>query len=500
MEVIMRRKYDIRNKKSFVIILLVVIIVIAIFSLFIYEYKQADKIEYKIDNDSVIQDTNGNYLEINEDAILKKRWNDNYYLVYQDKKINFGKKLVIYNTITGKMKLYGTFYEIKEDGKIVDNKNETVLDNVTDTKFYKAADREYLLVDRIIISDDRKIETANYLLVELDKLGNAKLSNNKINLKTITETKLVTTKYTFDINNEILNYGKYDIDLKKIIGSSNQYLPSSSGSGSGSGTGGGSGSGSGSGNGTGTGGNGSGSGSGSGNGTGGGTGNGVINTGENGKPTSPDEIKDKIKMTSIVRVTEGLNQIDFDYVIYDPYNEYKDVYAEIKKTSEIEIVHLSKTDTHLVINNLNPNTEYKIDFIYTSLNENGEVVPTTFETMSLKTKMPKYSIAVYKLNNVTNVLSYKVYLQEGYKINKVDVNLSFKYHVVDLDSGSTTVKDGSIDSSLVVDTDLNYVVGSFDISGYDIVKGSLVKLKINGVNGSFGYLPVVSTSSFKYGG
>ena len=167
MEVIMRRKYDIRNKKSFVIILLVVIIVIAIFSLFIYEYKQADKIEYKIDNGSVIQDTNGNYLEINEDAILKKRWNDNYYLVYQDKKINFGKKLVIYNTITGKMKLYGTFYEIKEDGKIVDNKNETVLDNVTDTKFYKAADREYLLVDRIIISDDRKIETANYLLVEL---------------------------------------------------------------------------------------------------------------------------------------------------------------------------------------------------------------------------------------------------------------------------------------------------------------------------------------------
>ena len=83
MEVIMRRKYDIRNKKSFVIILLVVIIVIAIFSLFIYEYKQADKIEYKIDNGSVIQDTNGNYLEINEDAILKKRWNDPFPLIQE---------------------------------------------------------------------------------------------------------------------------------------------------------------------------------------------------------------------------------------------------------------------------------------------------------------------------------------------------------------------------------------------------------------------------------
>ena len=32
-------------------------------------------------------------------------------------------------------------------------------------------------------------------------------------------------KYRFDINNEILNFGSYDIDLKKIIGSTNQYKP-----------------------------------------------------------------------------------------------------------------------------------------------------------------------------------------------------------------------------------------------------------------------------------
>ena len=63
----------------------------------------------------------------------------------------------------------------------------------------------------------------NYLLVELDKIGNAKLSNNKINLKTISPTKLVTSKYTFDIANEILTYGSDIIDLKKIIGSTNTY-------------------------------------------------------------------------------------------------------------------------------------------------------------------------------------------------------------------------------------------------------------------------------------
>lgn len=493
----MRRKWDIRNKKSFIYILIVVIIVSAVFSLFIYEYRQADKIEYKIENGAILQDINNNYLEISEDAILKKRWNDNYYLVYQDKKIDFGKKVIVYNTIKGNMKLYGTFYEIREDGKIIDNKKETIIENTTDTKFYKIEDRKYLLVDRIIVSDDRKIETSNYLLVELDKLGNAKLSNNKINLKTITETTLVTTKYKFDINNEILSYGVNEIDLKKIIGSSNEYVSSndkdnlddgdaSSDIDNGSSSN----------NTTTTNGTGSGIGYGS---SAGGTGNGVINSTEQGEKIDPDEIMSKIKMTSIVRVYEELNQLSFDYVIYDPYNEYKDVYAEIKKEGEIEVIHLSKMDTHLVINNLNSNTEYEVSFIYTSSNELGEIVPTTFESMTLKTKKPEYSITIHKLSNVTNTLSYKVYLQDGYKINKVYTNISFRHQVIDED-GNTIIKNASYDDSILIDSDYKYVMGSLDISGYDIVIGSMISLKIKGVSGSFGYLPLDSVYSFRYGG
>ena len=141
-----------------------------------------------------------------------------------------------------------------------------------------------MLVDREIVSSDKFTNTVNYLLVELDKLGNAKLSNNKINLKTITPMILVTSKYRFDINNEILNFGSYDIDLKKIIGSTNQYKPeevdkdgesdgttgeNGGNAGNGTGTGG---AGGGTGDGTGFGG-----GTGTGNGTGIGNGNGVIN-------------------------------------------------------------------------------------------------------------------------------------------------------------------------------------------------------------------------------
>lgn len=503
----MKRKYDIRNKKNFVLILVLSIAVICIFSLFIYKYKQAGKIEYLIETGSVIQDTDKNFINVEADATLKIRWNDNYYLIYQDKKINLGKKVIVYNTITGGMKLYGNFYEIEENGKIVDYKDETVLANTTDTKFYKLADREYLLVDRRISSMDGSIEADNYLLVELDKLGNAKLSNYKLNLKTITPTVLVTSKYRFDIANEILNFGAYDIDLKKILGSSNQYKPeedddSDGEGGTGTGTGTGSGTGTGDGNGNG---NGSGSGTGTGMGTGDGTGGSgdVINNNESGNITDIEQIKDKTKMTSIVRFTEGLTQIDFDYVIYDPYNEYKSVYAEIIKpeSESIEVIHLSKNDTHMVLNNLLANTEYKVKFIYTTLDsETNKLVSTTFEELTLKTKMPVYKIGVQKVSKFYNYITYEVFLQEGYSIDKVNVNLSFDYtEVVDTETMQEEVKTASIPSTVPVVDGVKSVRGTIDITGYSIDEDALLKLTVVSVEKENEFLDIDSSYTFRFG-
>ena len=491
------RKYDIRNKKNFIVILILSISIIGIFSLFIYKYNKASKILYSIESGSVLQDVNKNYVSIDDDAILKMRWDSSYYLVYDDKKINLGKKVIVYNTITGGMKLYGTFYEINNDGKIVENKDETILSNTTDCKFYKLDDREYLLVDRTITSDDRSIEANNYILVELDRTGNAKLSNNKINLKTISPTKLVTSKYSFDIANELLNFGKYDIDLKKIIGSTNQYVPDKSDTSDNGG------------NkdnnsnvdsviGQGNGGNGIGTGS------NGGVGD-VINNGDIGNITDIEEIIDKIKMTSIIRVVEGLTQIDIDYIIYDPYNEYKSVYVEVVGAGKVDVVYLSKNDTHVTLDNLLVNTDYKLNFIYTTAKVNDEtgeedLVPYTFEQFDLRTKIPEYSISVYKISKVYNTLTYKVNLQSGFNISEVNVNLSFDYKDIDPETMDVVKKKASIDSSVnVSDFTSKSVIGTFDITGYDIDADTLLKLTIkNVVNGEI-TLPINTTYTFRFG-
>lgn len=489
----MRRKYDIRNKKNFVIILILSIIIIGIFSLFIYKYKHTEKIEYNVKTGSVVQDSSKNFVNIEEDALLKVRWNGNYYLVYQDNKISLGKKVIVYDTITGDIKLYGKFYEIQSDGKIIENNNETVLTNSGNVKFYKLDDREYLLVDKQITSNDESINASGYLLVELDRMGNAKLSNYNLNLKTINPTVLRTSLYSFDIANEILRFNNLEIDLKKIIGSSNQYKEekkdqdkendNENGNG------------------------------GAGNGDiatnneviANGTGNnatGVNNTSQ-GEQVTIEEIRRDTKTTSIIRTAEDMNKIDIDYVVYDPYNEYKTVYAEISRAdssgvSQIRTIDMPKIDTHLTFSDLQPDTKYNIEFYYTTVDKDtNEENTTMFEKIIVKTKKPVYAIEIYKINKVNNTLEYKVYLQSNYKISNVNVSLSFDG--VDKNINDDVRRISLPTVTLPVSEGDKVLRGTFSIdpNRYSVINNSLFKLNVDSVTGDNGTIIINSYDTFR---
>ncbi len=475
----MRRKYDLRNKRTFIIILILSIIIIGIFSLFIYKYKHAEKVEYKVGVGSIVQDNDKNYVEITDEALLKVKWSGNYYLVYQDKKINLGKKVIVYDTISNGIKLYGKLYEITESGKIVEHTKETDIKNTSDAKFYKLDDREYLLIDRQIVSEDKSIDASNYLLVELDKMGNAKLSNNKLNLKTIKPTTLITSKYTFDIAGEQLKYENLDIDLRKIIGSSNQYQRedkdkdkkeeetniteiennnqvTANGGGAGATT--------------------------------------VNNNNEDGKYISIEELKRNVKMTSLIRAYASMTQIDVDYVVYDPYNEYKSIYAEINKNGSVETVQIVRTDTHMVFEGLKADTGYKINFYYTTIDEETkETVTTSFGELNIRTKKPQYTIKVYKISGITNMLYYKVYLQEDYEIDTINVTLSFDCQACQVPGHV------GINRELAVSGGETIAYGQISLADYSTESNIPMTLTINSVSGPNGVMEVNSYTTFRIG-
>lgn len=472
------RKYDLRNKRSFLIVGIIAIILIVIFSFFIYKFIKIGNVEYKLDSGTVIMDNNNDSMVLKENATLKMKWTGNYYLKFDDSK---KEEVLSPNVISyddGKIHLYGKFFEVRNKDDIVITKDETKIDNISTPRFYKIEDRKYLLVSGSIISSDSQISANDFLLVELDKSGNAKLTNNKVNLKTISKTTLVTSTYEFDINNELLKFGDDTIDLKKIIGTSNQYKEDNS-KGSGDGTE-------------------DGTGDGTGTGNGGGNETGQTNTGNVVTPDSKGEVvnnkdnkinndnkpddtkKPQATVTSVVGVTASYNNINANYVIYDPYNNYTSTFVEVRNSSGalIKKVNMSKSGNSVILDNLDYNSTYTLLFKY-SYTENGEEKYNTYYEETVNTKSPKYYITLNKVSNISKTVSYNVNL-DNRAFNeiisgKVPVTINATLRVGD------TVIYGNISKEVTEGKVPKFLSGTFALPD-NINVGDVVTIKVNSVN------------------
>ena len=449
------RKYNNKTKKTMIIILILFVGIIVIFSLFLKKAVDVGKTVYKVATGSILFDKDMNMITTNDEGTIRVKWAGDYYLIYNDHEYDLGDHSVVYHSNNGDLSLYGKYYEVSQNGDVDTIKGENLIKSSVNSKFYKLSDRKYLIVDRTIESKSSSFVTSNYLIVNLDKLGNATLLNDKTSYKTIVPTVLRTSSYTFDIANEKLNFGGEDIDLKKIIGSTNEYdeetynlnavkSDDSDVDGTGNGVGG-------TGTGNGSGGNGSG-GTGTGNGTGGdgtGTGNGSEGNGAGGSGTGTggdgttngsnteytnnynevvsdaavQEIIKATKNTSVIRVTPQINTISVDYVVYDPDNEYKSVYVEVEdaSSSHVNIIYLSKTDTNIVIRDLSPNVYYNLTFKYTYYDENQNLKEYSFDQVGVRTTLPKINVSVVKV--VNQRIYYKISLDKNYTVTGGNINL-----------------------------------------------------------------------------
>ena len=203
-------------KKTMIVIFVLFAIIIVIFSLFIKKSIDIEKTYYKVNDGDVLFDREQTMINISSDGGIRIRWGGDYYLTYNDENYNLGKHVVVYDVISGDIDLYGKFYEVLISGEVDVIKGDNKIKSSVNSKFYKLADRKYLIIDRVIEDSNSEFTTSNYLIINLDKMGNATLLNDKTSYKTIKPTILKTSTFTFDIANEVLYYGDKDIDLKKI--------------------------------------------------------------------------------------------------------------------------------------------------------------------------------------------------------------------------------------------------------------------------------------------
>ena len=378
------RKYDSKNKTNIFIVIVICVAIFASIALFMKRINSASKKEYLVEANSFLYDADKNMWNLSGTGTIKAKWNGNYYLSYEKEEIKLNPQVVVFNNASRIVNLYGTIYRINEDETVDKLTDETIIEDTIRPKFYKLADRKYLLVASSIKNQRGSFEAYDYLIVELDKMGNATLTNNKVNMKTLKETVLNTSSYSFDIANEILKFGEIKIDLKKIIGSTNLYKPKSTttrttmtttkpindepNENGGNGEGGG----------------------------GQGEGNG------DDKPISSitDNRVYQAKNFSVVKNTIGTNYLSIDYSIYDPKSEYKNVFLEIERESDgsVETYYLAKNATSLTIKGLYPNELYKLRYKYSYLDKDFNTLYESFGIdYNIKTLLPETDIVVTKI-------------------------------------------------------------------------------------------------------
>ena len=437
------------NKKRFA---LFAIIIITIIILLITSLRLALKHEpeqYKIESNITLYDSDYVPIKTEEEATINKKWDGNYYLTLNNSKSTYklNKKVVSFNETKSKVTLYGEVFKVLFDGQVEKYVKDTEIKNNSGDQFYKIADRQYLLISDSIRNDSGSISTSKYLYVIIDKSGNTLILNNQIYAKTINPIVLTTSSYKFDIANEKLIVGSNEIDLKKIIGSSNEYKEKepeedtnedkedskdkvgheqnnnnngnqNSNIQNGEGTAVGNQNTQNNQN------NNSNSGS---NVQGGGQSGGITNSNTNKTPLS--------KSVSLRGAIATSSYIDIEYAVQDPEHKYQTVYAFVEAVGYENMIALDKNATTYRLTDLEPNTEYKITLGYKQITADNEIEDQIEDVLSVRTTRINAKL------DITKVLAGK---QKVYFNLKLDQNYAFDYAKVAL------YVDGMKESDLVV--------------------------------------------------
>ncbi len=401
--------------------------------------------QYKIESNITLYDSDYVPIKTEEEATINKKWDGNYYLTLNNSKSTYklNKKVVSFNEAKSKVTLYGEVFKVLFDGQVEKYVKDTEIKNNSGDQFYKIADRQYLLISDSIRNESGSISTSKYLYVIIDKSGNTLILNNQIYAKTINPIVLTTSSYKFDIANEKLIVGSNEIDLKKIIGSSNEYEEKepeedtnedkedskdkveheqnnnnnenqNSNIQNGEGTAVGNQNTQNNQN------NNSNSGSNV-------QGGGITNSNTNKTPLS--------KSVSLRGAIATSSYIDIEYAVQDPEHKYQTVYAFVEAVGYENMIALDKNATTYRLTDLEPNTEYKITLGYKQITADNEIEDQIEDVLSVRTTRINAKL------DITKVLAGK---QKVYFNLKLDQNYAFDYAKVAL------YVDGMKESDLVV--------------------------------------------------
>ena len=420
------------NKQEFIVFAIVVILIISVIVIAIQAVMGIEKKEYEITSGTITFDKEYEIIETEIEGKIFQKLKKDYYLKEGNEEYNLGNVAICYNQTRNKLNIYGDTFEVVKSGEVTKYIDENEITNLSQDRLFKLEDRKYLVIGKNIKNDTETISARNFLIVELDKIGNTLLVNHEINTKTINPIKLQTSSFEFDVANEKLLFGeelRAEIDLKRIIGSTNEYkeiriadnknkdnteveekneekgiddeslsqisdaigvyINNNKGNGSGQ----------------------------------------VINNQGGTSIQTPNSTNIQInnndnssgnqtqtKVQNATPLAKSINlrgvgvsstTLNVEYAILDAENKYQTVYLDIQGDVQ-KTVALDKTKNNYLVTDLKPNTEYKVTIGYKEILKDSSVVDGIEDTMIVRTSKILDNIAITKLSKSRIYFTYKM--------------------------------------------------------------------------------------------
>ena len=424
------RKLNVKNR---ILILIFVVIVVTIIGILFYSVRKSSNksnVVYDVNSNTVVFASDSNLIDTTKGGVVEKNWNNEYKYVSSDK-ISYvlGNNPIIYDTVKEEVVVFGDVYQVFEDGSILKNVDHSDIELSSKSKFYKLADRVYLIVSDEIYNKDKTIYANKYLIVYVDKQGNASVLNDSINIKTINPMQLLFGNYTFDIALEKLIINDKSIDLKAVIGSTNEYVVrevkdnqieydekefvesynklvsdfnqytkdtnvviSSNNQLS----------------------------------------NNQIVINGSSSDNKGDAATNKVNLTKRVSLrgtVSNVSYIDVSYIITDPEDKYQGVYllvtGNINNVETTQKIMLDKYQTSYRIVNLQPNSEYTIGLGYIEVvgddNKNNQLFDNIEDIINVRTEKINYELKIEKISGGYVYFNYK--MPSGYAFEQANIVL-----------------------------------------------------------------------------
>jgi hypothetical protein len=176
---------------------------------------------YALPAGSIVYDGNNGRIDLMAQAAVKETGSGGYKLTYTGAQEEFalGEHPLTYETDSSNLNLFGNGYRVYRDGSVEAIKDRTAITDYENSAFYKLADRRYVITGGTISDETGRFSAQGFLFIVLDRLGNARLLNDRVDMTTLEPMTLVCGDVRFEISSEKLLLGSGDIDLTRILGS-----------------------------------------------------------------------------------------------------------------------------------------------------------------------------------------------------------------------------------------------------------------------------------------